>query len=97
MLGSILLYCFEFQYLIMPLFRSSRQEVRYKKGVRWPTILLKQSLRYRCFPVNFTKFLRTPFLLNTSGNYFWLLEAVPQNQQLYCKKPVKIISSFHGS
>ena len=29
--------------------------------------LLKKSLWYRCFPVNFAKFLRTPFLQNTSG------------------------------
>ena len=29
--------------------------------------LLKKSLWHRCFPVNFAKFLRTPFLQNTSG------------------------------
>ena len=29
--------------------------------------LLKKRLWHRCFPVNFTKFLRTPFLQNTSG------------------------------
>ena len=29
--------------------------------------LLKKSLWYRCFPVNFAKFLRTLFLQNTSG------------------------------
>ena len=28
---------------------------------------LKKRLWHRCFPVNFTKFLRTPFLKNTSG------------------------------
>ena len=32
--------------------------------------LLKKGLWHRCFPVNFAKFLRTPFLENTSG---WLL------------------------
>ena len=26
----------------------------------------------RCFPVNFAKFLRTPFLQGTSGSYFYL-------------------------
>ena len=31
--------------------------------------LLKKSLWYRCFPVNFAKFLRTPFLENTSGRF----------------------------
>ena len=30
-----------------------------------------------CFPVNFTKFLRTPFLRNTSGRL--LLENIMQN------------------
>ena len=32
--------------------------------------MLKKRLWHRCFPVNFVKFLRTPFLQNTSG---WLL------------------------
>ena len=27
-------------------------------------------LLHRCFPVNFAKFLRTPFLQNTSGRMF---------------------------
>ena len=31
-------------------------------GLR-PTILLKKSLWYRCFPVNFVKFIGTPFLI----------------------------------
>ena len=35
-------------------------------GLR-PATLLKKRLWHRCFPVNFTKFLRTPFLQNTSG------------------------------
>ena len=32
-----------------------------------PATLLKKSLWHRCFPKNFAKFLRTPFLQNTSG------------------------------
>ena len=35
-------------------------------GLR-PATLLKKRLWHRCFPVNFAKFLRTPFLENTSG------------------------------
>ena len=31
-----------------------------------PATLLKKRLQQRCFPVNFVKFLRTPFLQNTS-------------------------------
>ena len=36
------------------------------RGLR-PSTLLKKRLWHRCFPVNFAKFLRTPFLQNTSG------------------------------
>ena len=32
-----------------------------------PATLLKKSLRHRCFPVNFAKFLRISFLQNTYG------------------------------
>ena len=46
-------------------FRSSRRRC----SVELATIL-KKRLWHRCFPVNFAKFLRTPFLQNTSG---WLL------------------------
>ena len=35
-----------------------------------PATLLKKRLWHRCFPVNFAKFGRTPFLQNSSG---WLL------------------------
>ena len=38
-------------------------------GLR-PATLLKKRLWLKCFPVNFAKFLRAPFLHNTSG---WLL------------------------
>ena len=42
-----------------------------------PATLLKKRLWYKCFPVNFAKFLRTPFLQNTYGQlllifYFFL-------------------------
>ena len=38
-------------------------------GLRSAT-LLKKRLWHRCFPVNFAKFLRTPFLHNTSSGCF---------------------------
>ena len=43
--------------------------LKFVKGSRCarPATLLKKSLWHRCFPVNFAKFLRTPFLQNTSG------------------------------
>ena len=47
-------------------FRISHQRCSMKNGIRPATLLKKRLLRWR-FPVNFTKFLRTPFLHNTSG------------------------------
>ena len=38
-------------------------------GLRTAT-LLKKRLWHRCFPVNFAKFLRAPFLQNTSERLF---------------------------
>ena len=38
----------------------------FKRSLR-PATLLKRRLWRRCFPVNFVKFLKTPFLQNTSG------------------------------
>ena len=37
-----------------------------------PATLLKRRLWHRCFPVNFAKFLRTPFSQNTSESCFWI-------------------------
>ena len=37
--------------------------------------LLKKALWHKCFPVNFAKFLRTPFLKNTSGRWFLVFQA----------------------
>ena len=37
------------------------------KVIVQPATLLKKRLWHRCFPVNFAKILRTPFLQNTSG------------------------------
>ena len=57
-----------------------------------------KSLWYRCFPVNFTKFLRTPFLQNTSvrlvlheahsyldynqRDFFWILSQVITSENI---------------
>ena len=48
------------QYLCQSLFFNKVAGLR-------PATLLKKSLWHRCFPLNFVKFLRTPFLQNTSG------------------------------
>ena len=55
--------------------RSSLRRCSIKKGVLKnlskfrirPAKLLKKRLRNRCFSVHFVKFLRAPFLQNTSG------------------------------
>ena len=38
-----------------------------------PAILFKKRDWHKCFTVNFTKFLRTPFLQNTSSGCFWMV------------------------
>ena len=40
----------------------------FKKN--WPATLLKKRLSHKCFPVNFAKFLRAPFL---KDHHWWLL------------------------
>ena len=48
-------------------FSSSHPEISWGYSVR-PA--LKKRLWHRCFPASFVKFLRTPFLSNTSSGYF---------------------------
>ena len=45
-------------------FRSNRPEMLYKKGV-FKNFTRKKRLWHRCFPVNFLKFLGTPFFNRT--------------------------------
>ena len=57
--------------------RSSRPVVFCKKGVLKALMrratLLKKRLWHRCFPVDCLKFLRIPFLQNTSrGCFYWI-------------------------
>ena len=52
-------------------------------GLR-PTTLLKKRLQHWCFPVNFVKFLRTPFF---TENLQWLLTTLASLQALR-KAPV---------
>ena len=49
-----------------------------KVAVLRPSTLFKKRLWHRCFPVNFAKFLRTPFSQNTSGRL--LLSVLIQKQ-----------------
>ena len=52
-------------------------------GLR-PATLLKKSLCHRCFSVNCARFLRTPFLLNTSGR-------LPLNEELTLIKSYELV------
>ena len=45
-------------------FQQNNMKTHTKKCLQ---LYEKNRLRHRCFPVNFVKFLRTPFLQNTSG------------------------------
>ena len=45
--------------------------------IKLPTTLLKKRLRHRCFPVNFEKFLRTPFSQNNSGRLLLYNNIIP--------------------
>ena len=63
--------------------RSSRPEVfcingvlrNFGKFTGKPVTLLKKRLSHRCLPVNFAKFLRIPFLQNTSDGCFCKIHA----------------------
>ena len=75
-------------------------------GLR-PTVLFKKRFWHRCFPVNFAKFLRTPFLKNTSqrlllifhrlSDEFGLIVYVPILDKLTSLFPIRnwiLISTF---
>ena len=62
------------------------QSLIFTKGLR-PATLLKKRLWHKCFPVNFAKFLRTPFL---KEHLRWLLlfieDAIPLRNFEFRKK-----------
>ena len=47
----------------------------------------KKRLWHRCFPVNFAKFVKTPFLQNTSGGCFYFY--------IILKKPITYVFKAH--
>ena len=50
--------------------RTCVRSLFFYAGLR-PATLLKKRVRHRCFLVNFSKFLKTSFSLNTSGGCFF--------------------------
>ena len=59
-----------------------------RPGLR-PATILKKRLWHRCFPVNFEKFLRAPFLQNPSRRLFLTFN------RCWFKKPSLLMTSFH--
>ena len=60
-------------------------------GLR-PAALLKKSLWYRCFPVNFAKFLRAPIFIE---HLRWLLlSSVPATKPVFRSRGEKMLSDF---
>ena len=59
-------------FLQYPHSRSSRPELFFKKSCLRPATFLEKRLWHRCFPVNFAKFLKTPFF---TEHVQWLLLA----------------------
>ena len=65
--------------------------------------LLKSRFWHRCFPVNFVKFLRTPFLSNTSGRLLLQLifqlktESITSSEQCVQKQQAEIGKKFSKS
>ena len=65
----------EIPWKILEKYRSSHQRCYVRKDLKRPACnFIKKETLARCFPKNFAKFLRTPFLQNTSGRL--LLEVV---------------------
>ena len=72
-------------------YQKQPPEVFYKNVLPQPATLLKKRLWHRCFPVSFAKFLRTPFLQNTSGR---LLLNYATLQCTLDHQPVSLFSTF---
>ena len=52
--------------MFLEVLQNSQENTCAKVSGLKPAILLKKRLWHKCFPVNFEKFLRAPFLQNTS-------------------------------
>ena len=57
-----------------------------KAVARRPATLLKQRLWHRCFPVNFAKFLRTPFLTFCKKSDVSIMIYMNENIQILINK-----------
>ena len=71
------------------LYRSSNQGCSMKKALQ---IYFKKGLKHRCFAVNFAKFLRTPFLQNTSGRLLLIILKTIRIKESIRRKLIKVSS-----
>ena len=74
------------------------QSILFNKVVGQRTVtLLKKRFRYRCFPVNFSKFLKTHSI---TKHLRWLLLKTPVNQLIFREELVDLqlyySRTFHG-
>ena len=60
--------------VLLKILPNSQENTCTRDFLPGPATLLKKSLWHRCFPVNFAKFLRAPFLCNTSGGCFYAFQ-----------------------
>ena len=58
------------------------------------TLLKKRQIWHRCFPVNFAKFVRTPFLQNTSGRLLWI-QYLLQREIVWCIRQVNWVTNIY--
>ena len=59
------------------------QSLFFNKVAGRPASLLKKGLWHMCFPVNFPKFLKTPFLQNTSGGCFYIYPSLKNSERKF--------------
>ena len=71
--------------------QKSHQRCSVKKGLQ---TLLKKSLCHRCFPVNFAKFLRTPFLQKTSERLLLAILKISSVENVSFEKRLHTMSLF---
>ena len=62
------------------------QESLFNKVAGLIKKFIKKRRLHRCIPVNFAKFLRTPFLQNNSDNCFWKMLDEFEDRDLWASK-----------
>ena len=69
----------------------------FRSSHRRSATLLKKRLWHRCFPVNFAKFLRKPFLQDTSGRLLLFFGQSNEANSNTCLKHIELSKFKHTS